>query len=1600
MTKSPRQLASPKKVASSALARTCSPSGSPTPRPQACSKRARPIPSTPVRRSTHLNARATPVVPHNAPVGTAAGAASGTGAPPVQLQPDITLLQGLGTTTPPLRRSLEFPVSSPLKTPSSTVISVPHAHSALDVLPLDVLPRKLPITGLQSPFQLHSHGGDPPAKPSASQSRDDTPSTMKTESGMQDFEIRTTLDDTGERAPSAIRLHDSTTVSAATQNYGGPLPLLATNSVGRGAHDSHTQADVSHHREIDTVPAAKDGDHSALNLDLGPQVSTDIGLSVDANVPPNVDANIRANIGATVRANVTAKLNTNVDENVDANVNLEVIASIDADADPNIVARIGANVNADLNTDVGAHINTNISSKVRADPRMVVVADTSANIVSENSLHAPQASAARPLTSGVSSGVVSAQARTPSAEGHAGPVLFSTVGITGKYAASRVASSESQDLNTNVRTDSHANASCDARANVGAMLPTDPGAGLSGQRHYRGLGAAVSETSMRMELSRPVATLGGHHSYVEAQMAAPGFALQVASASSAHEEISTKTCEPAGLAHHPPRHSDDHVHGQVNIQARARYASSVRAAHSPSIPAQDALNDHAEHLLDNRTEKPHNLPAEHLFNDCAGYPLNVRVEHPPDLFAQHPVHDRAEHPPYAHAEDPANVSTQHLLTDCTEHPPNFHAEPPVDVCAEPPVDVCAEDPSDVPAKHPSNVPADSLANFHAEHLAHVRADHLHALPSDRTATNPTVSHSDDRANRHTEIQSSGSLTRQHQSVFDSDDEDHPQAVGRISHESLKHLDAAYELVLEKAKEVRQKTGLSIAQIFEHWLAATGSRTQTKPNLWNLYSAYFKENTAKELARLHAKNLHEDRDPVPSPTRSSDSYDAIEHLEDEDHGSSNQGHASGTRQLCYKAFQRDYGAEKAKAILETFRQLQGANVGQSQTVAQCRTIFKKHSTKLTDLMNAGEQLHGFSGALLLVGSSVNSDAGLATVHMTKNAEGFFEDKCRADEDTIIGHMRALTRRERPSEGVMKASKSAMSTPVVKSKWCAPSPAPSPTKSATNAGCDSDDEDVLLDRKERPKYIASRLRTLLDEAGVKGISGSLFPWKSLPSILASNGVLLRNWPENVPWPLDSGTSAAKSSKGISSLKSNELVALLTALKDQKHRIKFEAHPGNRIDLIKSRIPVMHGVPPPHTSGYPNGRRLFANGTTDRAGLPRLAAPLGVQIGDRAKPGADAKPGANAASPGADIFGSPDSSPSPDQSPFPSIQTRSKVKRAPLPFKKTMVTIDTSPNKRRSPQTDAPPEIFELSSSDEYKPSDSGPTDQPSKRASKKRKAPPSFIASDDLSDDAGNSAAAGFARLSKGKARATDVGMRERTPTPPQKTAVSSHSQVMEDGTAKQPPKKRVRHADVPDSVASQAAHATELRRPVKPVALDNVHGNDALMASGMDVDPRTDVRGDGRADPRIDGRKDVRADLSADARNAAHADLRSEVGSHIRGDVRGDSHANVSEDVRVNPDTDTRIDAHTNVPEDIRVDSISESQCVEEMAITLHANPHGGEYAGPHSSRNALVLRPRSPAQRDNSSGPSALNYGAAETVSRAAEARKPPAGHEHANHAS
>lgn len=151
--------------------------------------------------------------------------------------------------------------------------------------------------------------------------------------------------------------------------------------------------------------------------------------------------------------------------------------------------------------------------------------------------------------------------------------------------------------------------------------------------------------------------------------------------------------------------------------------------------------------------------------------------------------------------------------------------------------------------------------------------------------------------------------------------------------------------------------------------------------------------------------------------------------------------------------------------------------------------------------------------------------------------------------------------------------------------------------------------------------SNLYLLLPEAlGGRWPKPKNFPWATMGSILASCGIVCENYPIGVAFPGDKRTTAAKS-KGISDLTKHELALLVHALDDHDYPLQFKLVKKDQkgvmqnyiiislsltrqaADLVNSKRPVILGVPPPAGDSEPRGRRKFANGLTDKSGLPRL-------------------------------------------------------------------------------------------------------------------------------------------------------------------------------------------------------------------------------------------------------------------------------------------------------------------------------------------------------------------------------------------------------------
>ncbi|KAG1842593.1 hypothetical protein F4604DRAFT_1538014, partial [Suillus subluteus] len=102
------------------------------------------------------------------------------------------------------------------------------------------------------------------------------------------------------------------------------------------------------------------------------------------------------------------------------------------------------------------------------------------------------------------------------------------------------------------------------------------------------------------------------------------------------------------------------------------------------------------------------------------------------------------------------------------------------------------------------------------------------------------------------------------------------------------------------------------------------------------------------------------------------------------------------------------------------------------------------------------------------------------------------------------------------------------------------------------------------------------------------------------LARRGYVLQDYPENVLMPGEKRSSAR--SKGINDLLLRERRVFADALKNNLLTVKIITKQSALANLMASRTPVIiEEAPAPH-SNHTRGRRWYADGRSDRQGLPR--------------------------------------------------------------------------------------------------------------------------------------------------------------------------------------------------------------------------------------------------------------------------------------------------------------------------------------------------------------------------------------------------------------
>ncbi|KAG1745895.1 uncharacterized protein EDB91DRAFT_1246034 [Suillus paluster] len=337
-------------------------------------------------------------------------------------------------------------------------------------------------------------------------------------------------------------------------------------------------------------------------------------------------------------------------------------------------------------------------------------------------------------------------------------------------------------------------------------------------------------------------------------------------------------------------------------------------------------------------------------------------------------------------------------------------------------------------------------------------------------------------------------------------------------------------------DVSHNTSIPTHQVIALWHKSNRCSFHSV-NHWNAYSSYFKAYPQQELKRLG--DMTPEGPGTPSAT---------------------------VRCNCYEQFKKEY-LDSWQTILE-YHEEATILMGVPQTVAMRAQEFHKFGKKVSAMMDIAAAHFGFEGALVTCGKVVNQDGSLGLAHTMAGAAGirFWLMRCKADDDTIIGHLKAQVY-------------NLMSLGVVEDTF---------KDEVEIIQCNQSEAPIIKECLDIAKngipWIKQELARQIEKLGGKLSSKRNFPWKTLPAELIHLGMIIKGYPEDVLLP---GGFHTTSNKGIANLTLKETGILVAALKAGSMQVK--------------KMPILEGAPPTEDSIHRGGCRLFGNGQSDCLGLP---------------------------------------------------------------------------------------------------------------------------------------------------------------------------------------------------------------------------------------------------------------------------------------------------------------------------------------------------------------------------------------------------------------
>ncbi|KAG1719294.1 hypothetical protein EDD22DRAFT_963314, partial [Suillus occidentalis] len=267
-------------------------------------------------------------------------------------------------------------------------------------------------------------------------------------------------------------------------------------------------------------------------------------------------------------------------------------------------------------------------------------------------------------------------------------------------------------------------------------------------------------------------------------------------------------------------------------------------------------------------------------------------------------------------------------------------------------------------------------------------------------------------------------------------------------------------------------------------------------------------------------------------------------------------STNLRLKCYDAFKEAF-PDTWQNILELHEEA-ALFLGVPQTVAARAQEFHKFGKRLSAMMDAGAARYGYEAALVACGKVINQDGSLGMAHTTPGAAGFWMSRCKADEDTIIGHLKAQVYNLASLAIVEEAFEDEI-IPVKNDEREVSTALSDPLD------CFSDPLDIS---KDGIKWVKAEISRQIKKLNGKLLSEKNFPWKTLPGELTCLGMVIKGYPEDVLLPGGFHTTV---NKGIANLTLKETGIMIAVLRARTMCIK-KVSDDTQAKLVTSDIPVL--------------------------------------------------------------------------------------------------------------------------------------------------------------------------------------------------------------------------------------------------------------------------------------------------------------------------------------------------------------------------------------------------------------------------------------------